>query len=235
MTDREMKEQRDGISSAEQQAKKTEGQIKRLLEMQEHPERFTDEDIRQLMADEECRKLYEQMIKATDALYSEKERSLSSTSSPHSPHSPHSTHISHLSSLHFSLRKIAALFIGALMLSGIAYAAFRYVRSVAQTEKVQTETMVPSATQQPTPGTQLAEQDSTLTKPVVYEDKELTVILNEIAAFYQLETVYKNEDVKHVRLFFTWDKSAGIDDVIATFNKFDRIHITRENQKLIVK
>jgi hypothetical protein len=225
MTNREINEQRDGINNAGQQAKKTDSRIQRLLEMQEHPERYTDEDIRQLMADEECRQLYEQMIRAADALFSEKERSLSPLSTPHSP----------LSTFPISLRKIAAMLIGVLMLSGIAYAAFRYARNVAQTEKVQTETMVSSGNQHAAPGTQLAEQDSTQTKPVVYEDKELTVILNEIAAFYQLETVYKNEDVKHVRLYFTWDKSADIDDVIATFNKFDRIHITRENQKLIVK
>ena len=225
MTNREMNEQRDGINNAGQQAKKTDSRIQRLLEMQEHPERYTDEDIRQLMADGECRQLYEQMIRATDALFSEKEKSLSSLSTPHSP----------LSTFSSSLRKIAAMLIGVLMLSGIAYAAFRYARSVAQAEKVQTETMVSSGTQHAAPDIQLAEQDSTQTKPVVFEDKELTVILNEIAAFYQLETVYKNEDVKHVRLYFTWDKSADIDDVIATFNKFDRIHITRENQKLIVK
>ena len=232
MTNREMNEQRDGINNAGQQAKKTDSRIQRLLEMQEHPERYSDEDIRQLMADEECRQLYEQMIRATDALFSEKERSLSPLSTPHSPLS---TSHSPLSTFPSSLRKIAAMLIGVLMLSGIAYAAFRYARNVAQTEKVQTETMVSFGNQHAAPGTQLAEQDSTQTKPVVYEDKELTVILNEIAAFYQLETVYKNEDVKHVRLYFTWDKSADIDDVIATFNKFDRIHITRENQKLIVK
>ena len=214
MTNKEINEQRDGINNAGQQAKKTDSRIQRLLEMQEHPERYTDEDIRQLMADEECRHLF-----------SEKERSLSSLSTSHSP----------LFTFPSSLRKIAAMLIGVLMLSGIAYAAFRYARSVAQTEKVQTETMVSSGNQHAAPGTQLAEQDSTQTKPVVFEDKELTVILNEIATFYQLETVYKNEDVKHVRLYFTWDKSVDIDDVIATFNKFDRIYITRENQKLIVK
>ena len=92
MTNREMNEQRDGINNAGQQAKKTDSRIQRLLEMQEHPERYTDEDIRQLMADEECRQLYEQMIRATDALFSEKERSLSL-------HSPHPTLRSPLSPL----------------------------------------------------------------------------------------------------------------------------------------
>ena len=35
----------------------TEEKMRRLLEMQEHPERYTDEEIRQTMADEETRQL----------------------------------------------------------------------------------------------------------------------------------------------------------------------------------
>ena len=47
----------------------TEEKLRRLMEMQEHPERYTDEEIRLLMADKECRQLYEQMVKAADAVY----------------------------------------------------------------------------------------------------------------------------------------------------------------------
>ena len=39
-----------------------EDKLQQLLEMQEHPEHYTEEEIRQLMADEECRQLYEAKI-----------------------------------------------------------------------------------------------------------------------------------------------------------------------------
>ena len=71
--------------------------------------------------------------------------------------------------------------------------------------------------------------------PIVFEDAELATILQEVATFYECETVYKNEKVKHVRLYFTWDKTKSIDEIVETFNKFERFHITRENQKLIVE
>ena len=70
---------------------------------------------------------------------------------------------------------------------------------------------------------------------MVYEDTELATILNDIAKFYQVEPVYKKEDTKHIRLYFTWDKQLKLDDVIEMFNKFERFHITQENQKLIVE
>ena len=51
-----------------------EEKMKRLLEMQEHPDRYTEEEIRQLMADEECRQLYNAMVRATDAIFMENGR-----------------------------------------------------------------------------------------------------------------------------------------------------------------
>ena len=131
------------------------------------------------------------------------------------------------------LLKIAAMFVGVLMLSGIAYTAVQIIRSQESGVGSQ-ESMVSTNTQHLSPNTQ-APADSTQMKPVVYEDAELATILNEIATFHQCEVVYKTEASKHIRLYFTWDQKATIDDIIDTFNKFERIHITRDNKKLIVE
>ena len=131
------------------------------------------------------------------------------------------------------LLKIAAMFVGVLMLSGIAYAAVQIIRSQESGVRSQ-ETIVSPNTQHLSPNTQ-APADSTQMKPIVYEDAELATILNEIATFHQCEVVYKTEASKHIRLYFTWDQKATIDDIIGTFNKFERIHITRDNKKLIVE
>ena len=131
------------------------------------------------------------------------------------------------------LLKIAAMFVGVLMLSGIAYAAVQIIRSQESGVRSQ-ETIVSTNTQHLSPNTQTP-ADSTAMKPMVYEDTELATILNEIATFHQCEVVYKSEAGKHIRLYFTWDQKATIDDIIGTFNKFERIHITRDNKKLIVE
>ena len=130
--------------------------------------------------------------------------------------------------------KIAAMFIGALMLSGIAYATIHIIQSNSRSTQEE-QTVVTAGSQLSTINSQLAEQDSTLHKPVVYEDAELATILYEMTTFYQCEVVYKSEASKHIRLYFTWDQKATIDELIGTFNKFERIHITRENKKLFVE
>ena len=130
--------------------------------------------------------------------------------------------------------KIAAMIMGVLMLSGIAYATIYIISSNSQ--KAQEEqTMATANSQLSTLNSQLAEQDSTQHKPIVYENAKLEVILDDIATFYQVEPVYKKEETKHIRLYFTWDKKQDLDNIIDTFNKFERIHITRYDKILIVE
>ena len=144
---------------------------------------------------------------------------------------------SNSSILHFfhSTKKMAALFIGVLILSGITYAAIHMISSNPQSEQVD-ETVAVDKTQPLTINAQQsASADSTIIQPVVFENAELSMILQEIASFYQCEVVYKKEKTKRVRLFFTWDKKQSLDQVVETFNKFERFHIAKENQKLIVE
>ena len=134
-----------------------------------------------------------------------------------------------------STKKIAALFIGVLILSGITYAAIHMISSNPQSEQVDQTVAVDNTQPLTINAQQSASADSTIIQPVVFENAELSMILQEIASFYQCEVVYKKEKTKRVRLFFTWDKKQSLDQVVETFNKFERFHIAKENQKLIVE
>ena len=137
------------------------------------------------------------------------------------------------------LRKIAAMFIGTLLLSGITYAAIHLWKNANSTpSETPSQPTTVSPVENDTIAPAFKERSDSVCKsmsPIVYEDTELSTMLNDIAAHYQYEVIYQNENSKHVRLYFTWDKTAPIEDVIGTFNKFERIHITQENRQLIVK
>lgn len=196
-----------------------EEKMKRLLEMQEHPECYTDEEIRQLMADEECRQLYSQMVRATDAMFEarsfESEKVRVKARSTRSP-----------------FMKVAASMIGVLMLSGITYAAVQWLTaspSPSQEENVETPISSTSSINQ-TPS--LSNQQEAKNDTLVYENAELATLLAEMATYYNYKVTYKSEDVKHIRLYFTWDKTKPIDDIVAMFNKFERFHITQEKPQM---
>ena len=142
--------------------------------------------------------------------------------------------ISHFLILPLSkFQKIAALFIGVLMLSGITYAAVHMISGSSEaTQKPQTNAI--ANTELKKINHETAEQDSTLMQTVIFEDAELITILDDIATFYQVEPVFKKEASKHIRLYFTWNKKQDLDTIIDTFNKFERIHITRYDKILII-
>ena len=199
---------------------KKEEQIRMLL----HPEDYTDEQL-------------DQMLDETDVKVPDAEEAWEKFSGKRKEESGKRKEESGKRNVErgkrLPLLKIAAMFVGVLMLSGIAYAAVQIIRSQESGVRSQ-EAVVSTNTQYLSPNTQ-APADSTQMKPIVYEDAELATILNEIATFHQCEVVYKSEASKHIRLYFTWDQKATIDDIIGTFNKFERIHITRDNKKLIVE
>ena len=140
----------------------------------------------------------------------------------------------HFGSKRFSFLKIAVMFISVLMLGGIAYATIHLFEKQETRGKEQEITAVDNS-QSSILNSQFSEPDSQALTPIVYEDTELSKILNDIATYYQIECVYKNEKVKHVRLYFTWDKQQTIDELIEMFNKFERFHITRDSKRLIVE
>jgi len=196
---------------------KKEEQIRMLL----HPEDYTDEQL-------------DQMLDETDVKVPDANEAWEELKNGRIEELKYKKNFNLLTLQSFnSIKKIAAMFVGVLMLSGIAYAAVHMIRSQESGVRSQ-EAVVSTNTQHLSPNTQTP-ADSTAMKPVVYEDAELATILNEIATFHQCEVVYKSEASKHIRLYFTWDKKATIDDIIDTFNKFERIHITRDNKKLIVE
>lgn len=209
-----------------------------LLRMLEHPEQYSDEQLLELLADEECRDLYEAMRLSADAFEVEdakakisaglKDEEWQKFSMAHDEGSDDRT-----IRRHFSLSKIAALFIGVLMLSGIAYAAYRIVHRAGEASQkpVQEQPMADS------PQQVLIEEpaDSIKQAPVVFENAELQTMLNEMATYYNYKVLFRTEAAKHIRLYFTWDKASKIEDVVAMFNKFERIHINIENQTLVVE
>jgi hypothetical protein len=77
--------------------------------------------------------------------------------------------------------------------------------------------------------------DSIKQTPVVFENAELQTMLIEMTTYYNYKVTFRTEAAKHIRLYFTWDKASKIEDVVATFNKFERIHINIENQTLVVE
>lgn len=207
-----------------------EEKLQRLLEMQDHPERYTEEEIRQLMTDEECRQLYEQMVRGADAVFAEAEVADATNGSSDHP----------VLRTTFLLRRgkkylVAANIIGVLMLSGIAYAAIHIISNVGVNMKSQPqETQVLS--QQPQRPTQSIEEiiDS-IPQTRIFENVPLDEVASELALYYNKVVDIQNAQAHDLRLYYKWERKDELESIVSDLNHFDHVNLVLEDDKLIVK
>ena len=198
---------------------KKEEKLELLLKMQNDPEQFTEEEIRQLMEDEECRQLYEQMVRAADSVFADDAMFATEDG----------VKTAQERSLIPVIRKMAAAFIGFVMLSVIAYAAIQYTKN--REEKSQTE----YAEKKQTVGQDVKETtmpaDSTVTVlPKTFENVPLKEIVEELAAHYRMKVEVRNAEAAALRLYYPWNPEMSFQQVVDELNRFEKVQLTvREN------
>ena len=209
----------------------TNDNIRQLMDMLDNPDAYTEQEIRDIInRDEDTRETYRMMV---EAKRSSRHRQNNQPADVDAAWQRFNQKLQPKRQ-GFIWMKVAAMFVGVLMISGIVYGTVHLISSSSKQEnKVKTEVAQVAENHQQE---KIQEQtDSTVRRTRVFEDAELSAMLSEMASYYHCEVVYQNEEVKHIRLYFTWDKRQSIDEVIEIFNRFERIHMQKENQQLIVR
>ena len=205
-----------------------------LLQMMEQPQHYTAEEWQEILADEECRELYTLMSKtqsAIDAARAEEEITDDMIDAEWQRFNHEKREVKSEKS---SLLKFAAMFVGILMLSGIAYAAI-HIASHYNAPKAQ-DTKVVTNSQPSTSSAQLAEPDSiAMFQPKLYDNVPLGEIFEELSDYYNVKVVYQNEDAPRLRLFYQWKPEYTLEKVVEMLNNFEWIQIQTENDTLFIK
>ena len=217
-----------------------------LFDMQEHPEKYTDEQVEHLLADEEAQEFLRNLAMARMAgkkatpkkvdvdkawkEFSEKHNKAKSISN--GANTPYRNRM-----------QIAASIIGIIFLSGVALAAvqngwlkFAVSDKVADNKTTTEQTVKQKPSADDSLKAVTAEPNDSLDmKPVVFDNAELGTILTQMADFYHVKVKYDNADTQHVRLFFNWNKTKTLEQNLAILNAFDRIQIEYAEGELVVK
>ena len=208
-----------------------------LLQMMEQPQHYTAEEWQEILADEECRELYTLLSKtqsAINAIHAENDITDEMIDAEWQRLTP-AHHTSKSSSHYFQLRKITAIFIGILMISGIALAAIHISRHVsgnrdaAELQSPTQEARISNSNQQ------TVETDSISTEPKLYDNVPLGEIFQDISNHYNVKVVYQNEDAPRLRLFYQWKPEYTLEKVVEMLNNFEWIQIQTENDTLFIK
>ena len=199
-----------------------------LLQMMEQPQHYTEEEWQEILADVECRELYTLMSKtqgAIDAARAEQEVTDDMIDAEWQRlYSVHSN---------FQFRKFAAMFVGILMLSGIAFAAIQSLTPSPSPKDegssyTQTQDTVVKHSASPSAGKRSGEAH-------IYDNVPLGEIFEELSAYYHVKVVYQNDDAPRLRLFYQWKPEYTLEKVVEMLNNFEWIQIETENDTLFIR
>ena len=196
--------------------------LAKVLDATEHPEQYTDEQLEELFRDEECAAYYRLMCEASSAFaetHTESEADIDAEWQ----------RIANRHKSRMILRKVAAVIIAVIVMSGISYAAVRLIQNRHQSVPESIPTATQTAEGQVSP---MTEADDSLH---TFQNAELQDILNAVSTHYQLHTKYRNGEARHVRLYIKWNKAESVDSMLQRLNKFEKVNLTLSGDHIIVE
>ena len=221
-----------------------------LLDMQEHPENYTDEQLASMLADDEelaemleaAAKTKQAMTKAVvdnetlpmDELWeqfaTEHADEFDATESADDVDAPKAKQV------HMPMHKVAAMIIGIIFTIGVTFAAIQIVRNASKPTPEPTQTETPAPKQQEQQKVEKEPTDSVAeVKPVIFDNVELDKMLTTMAKHYGAEVEFDNDDARAFRLYFTWKPNETLEHEIERLNQFESINIELNDHKITVK
>ena len=185
-----------------------------FLDMQEHPEHYSDEQLETMMdeLDQEP-----DIDMAWQQLEIGGERLKTRTS------------------FNVQLRKIAAVFIGLIVISGIAIAAIHLWKSSSDSNPEGESTLPISPKGEETLFSKEREEDGLRADTIIFDNVPLDTMLLEITNYYNVAVDFRNTDARLLRFYFVWKPKEGLDELIKKLNHFESLSVKHEGNKLIVE
>ena len=201
--------------------------IRLLLDMHEHPENYTDEQLAAMLDDE----MMEQLATAKRAMTD-------------IPKPDVDAEWQRFEQTHFAPAKnrrwlkVAAMIAGVLMLSAFTYAAIHAMRhSVNDKAKEPTEVVSPAPQTEASVGPRLGVADTAVVvaEPIVFDNQPLDQMMEQIAPHYGMQVEFRNEDARALRFYFVWQPDEDLNAVLERLNLFESVNISKEGNTIVVE
>ena len=215
--------------------------IERLIQMMDKPDRYSKAEWQEMLDDKDCQEYYRLMCDTAAAL-NDSSRSDNQQTDKTATEEALLRFQHRYMPAHYRIplwRKVAAIFIGLLLVSGMTFATVAIVRHHRAAERKE---MAVKPTRRACATTTLATaRDTTKVKPQTADGIKQFInvpvgnILNEMAAYYELKVDVRSSQAARIRLYFNWNKQYGAPQVVEQLNQFGHIHITLNGKELILE
>lgn len=215
--------------------------IDRLLDALEHPENYSDAEVEQLLTDPDTCEVYDMLHKAADASAPVSEINLDEEWRRFEAKQPKRSPVilRWLSSM--ASRNAAAVIIalvGTLAVVAATIGVTHYFianKEMTQTEKSEPQKQTAIADSKVAPTDTIPTETTPLPETIVFKGENLEKILADIAGYYGVTVKFNQDAAKYLQLYFEWDQSLPLSEVVEQLNNFEQINITLTDKALTVK
>jgi len=123
-----------------------------------------------------------------------------------------------------SFRKVAAAITALLLISGVAIAAIKY-GGYFKPADTPSQTIIADT---------IPDQKPDVPEEIVFDNSYLAEMLDTISSYYDMKVVFANNDLRIIRLHYTFNPAKSIDKVIRDLNHFNKMTITRQDSVINV-
>lgn len=205
-----------------------------VLDIIEHPEKYSSEQLAEIMSEPETREIYNLLCKTESAIKDSEEPDVNTEWEKFSnSRQVHSRRV-------FSWLGSRAASIAAIVGTSIAAVAAGIAVTVAVID-YKPEPIAENTADTPPA---IAESSDTITNkcdtvnesltPVMFEDTPLEVIMKEVAKAYSVEVKFEDANVASLHLYYKFNPSLTLNEVIEQLNTFEQINIRRNGNTLTI-
>ena len=191
-----------------------EDKMKSLLDMLDHTEQYTDAEMECILNDNEALAIYETIVMVKQALQP--------TGTQETRFLQHQTTI-------WKAASVAILFVVGVL----CYAAFHFIGGQSY-EELSAPTSPIAISQAEKEEANKEKEGVAIPKTVIFENKTLREVLAQMSDTYKVNVRYKEEGLANLRLYFNWNPSEDIHDVLTLLNSFEHFHLELEGNTIVV-
>lgn len=210
--------------------------INQVIDMIEHPEKYSDAQVEEILQDEECRQTYFTMVEMRMTF--DKEGALENLDIDQEWQNLQRSQKTSYS--RFSWTKIAASFVGVVLLSGIAVAAIHTYSSHEDNKQIAADTTFVSY-KSTNNGQKIIEKQKDGEEKVkkiihkTFDNVALSNMLEEVSKYYGVTVVFRNEEAKQLRFYYEWNSEDDLSKVVDELNHSQQMNLAVEDGKIIVE
>lgn len=203
-----------------------------VLDIIEHPENYTSEQLAELLAEPETREIYNLLCKTDSAI--EAYRAIDVDAEWEDFAQKHGRH----PRLSYLWRGSRAASIAAIVGSSVVAVAAGIAVTVAvvthKLEPVAKEATIVSTAMPATTEDIITPADTvrTASEPVMFENEPLEVVMKEIAAAYGVEVRFNSKESPSLHLYYKLDPTLPLNEIVEQLNTFEQINIKQDGNIL---